>query len=156
MAVDLNTAAARTPSEAEPTSQKSAFAHVLRDDRWPDRLATAMFVFSALVVVATFVPPLRRYFRQYDDIISMLTIPIVPNLVYAAVLISVGIALRRRLRAAWWIFVIWWIIIPQLARISSIISGGPLLQVAGLVIMSAVLVIVWRAKPQFQARGRLR
>jgi lysyl-tRNA synthetase class 2 len=156
MAVDLNTAAARTPSEAEPTSQKSAFAQVLRDDRWPDRLATAMFVFSALVVVATFVPPLRRYFRQYDDIISMLTIPIVPNLVYAAVLISVGIALRRRLRAAWWIFVIWWIIIPQLARIISIISGGPLLQIAGLVIMSAVLVIVWRAKPQFQAHGKLR
>jgi lysyl-tRNA synthetase, class II len=156
MAVDLNTAAARTPSEPEPTAQKSAFAQVLRDDRWPDRLATAMFVFSALVVVATFIPPLRRYFRQYDDIISMLTIPIVPNLVYAAVLISVGIALRRRLRAAWWIFVIWWIIIPQLARIFSIISGGPLLQIAGLVIMSAVLVIVWRAKPQFQAHGKLR
>jgi len=115
-----------------------------------------MFVFAALVVVATLIRPLRRYFLRWDDVVSMLTIPIVPNLVYAALLISVGIALRRRLRAAWWIFVIWWIILPQLFRIFSIISGGPLLQLAGLVIMSAVLVIIWRAKPQFQARGRLR
>ena len=70
-----------------------------------------------------------------------------------SLLISVGVALRRRLRAAWWIFVIWWIILPQLVRIFSIIGGGPLLQVAGLVIMSVVLVILWRARPQFQARG---
>jgi lysyl-tRNA synthetase class 2 len=156
MAVDLNTSAERTPAEAEPAAHKAAITQVLRDDRWPDRLATAMFAFAALVVVATFIPPLRRYFLQWHDVVSMLTIPIVPNLVYAALLISVGVALRRRLRAAWWIFVIWWIIIPQLARIFSIISGGPLLQIAGFVIMSAVLVIVWRAKPQFQARGKLR
>jgi lysyl-tRNA synthetase, class II len=157
MAVDLNTSAERTPTEAEPTSQKFARAQVLlRDDRWPDRLATAMFAFAALVVVATFIPPLRQYFLQWHDIVSMLTIPIVPNLVYAALLISIGVALRRRLRAAWWIFVIWWIILPQLGRIFSIISGGPLLQIAGLVIMSFVLVILWRARPQFQARGARR
>ena len=156
MAVDLNTSADRRSAEAEPAAHKPVRTDVLRDDRWPDWLATAMFVSAAFVVVATFIPPLRRYFRQWDDIVSMLTIPLVPNLVYAALLIAVGIALRRRLRAAWWIFVIWWIILPQLARIFSIISGGPLLQIAGLVIMSAVLVIVWRAKPQFQARGRPR
>ena len=158
MAVDLNTSAERTPAEAEPTSQKFARAQVLlRDDRWPDRLATAMFAFAVLVVVAAFIPPLRRYFLQWHDIVSMLTIPIVPNLVYAALLISVGVALRRRLRTAWWIFVIWWIILPQLGRIFSIISGGPLLpQIAGLVIMSFVLVILWRARPQFQARGSRR
>ena len=157
MAVDISTSAERKPTEAEPASQKFARAQVLlRDDRWPDRLATAMFAFAALVVVATFIPPLRRYFLQWHDIVSMLTIPIVPNLVYAALLISVGVALRRRLRAAWWIFVIWWIILPQLGRIFSIISGGPLLQIAGLVIMSFVLVILWRARPQFQARGSRR
>ena len=156
MAVDLNTSADRRSAEAEPAAHKPVRTDVLRDDRWPDRLATAMFAFAAFVVVVTFIPPLRRYFRQWDDVVSMLTIPIVPNLVYAALLIAVGIALRRRLRAAWWIFVIWWIILPQLARIFSIISGGPLLQIAGLVIMSAVLVILWRAKPQFQAHGRLR
>jgi lysyl-tRNA synthetase, class II len=157
MAVDLNAAADRSPVEAEPAAHKPSHAHGLRDDRWPDRLATAMFVIAALVVVATFIPPLRHYFRQWHDIVSMLTIPIVPNLVYAAVLIAVGIALRRRLRAAWWIFVIWWIILPQLGRIYSIITGGPLLpQIAGFVIMTVVLVILWRAKPQFQARGRSR
>ncbi|HEY6810982.1 MAG TPA: bifunctional lysylphosphatidylglycerol synthetase/lysine--tRNA ligase LysX [Propionibacteriaceae bacterium] len=155
MAVDLNASADRTSVEAESAARKPALIQAIRDDRWPDRLATAMFIFSALVVVATFIPPLRRYFRQWHDIVSMLTIPIVPNLVYAAVLIAVGVALRRRLRAAWWIFVIWWIILPQLGRIFSIISGGPLLpQIAGFVIMSAVLVVLWRAKPQFQARGR--
>jgi lysyl-tRNA synthetase, class II len=153
MAVDLNTSAERTPLEAEPAAHKPAITRVLRDDRWPDWLATAMFAFAALVVVATFVPPLRRYFLQWHDVVSMLTIPIVPNLVYAALLISVGVALRRRLRAAWWILVIWGIILPQLGRIFSIIAGGPLPQIAGLVIMSAVLVIVWRARPQFQARG---
>jgi lysyl-tRNA synthetase, class II len=156
MAVDLNAAEDRTAFEGEPAVHKPARIQGIRDDRWPDRLATAMFAFSAFVVVITFIPPLRHYFQRYYDIVSMLTIPIVPNLVYAALLIAVGIALRRRLRAAWWIFVIWWIILPQLARIVSIISGGPLLQIAGLVIMSAVLVILWRAKPQFQARGRLR
>ncbi len=156
MAVDLNTTADRTSAEAEPAQHKPVRTDVLRDDRWPDWLATAMFAFAALVVVATFIPPLRRYFARSHDVVSMLTIPIVPNLVYAALLIAVGIALRRRLRAAWWIFVIWWIILPQLARIVSIFSGGPLLQIAGLVIMSAVLVILWRAKPQFQARGRVR
>ena len=119
-------------------------------------LATAMFAFAALVVVARLIPPLRRYFEQGYDVVSMLTIPIVPNLVYAALLIAVGVALRRRLRAAWWVLVIWLIIIPQLARIYSIITGGPLLQIAGLVIMTAVLVIVWRAKSQFLARGVLR
>jgi lysyl-tRNA synthetase class 2 len=156
MAVDLRTSADRTSLEAEPAAHKPSRIGI-RDDRWPDRLATAMFVFSALVVVATFIPPLRRYFRQWHDIVSMLTIPIVPNLVYAALLIAVGIALRRRLRAAWWIFVIWWIILPQLGRIFSIISGGPLIpQIVGFVIMSAVFVVLLRAKPQFQARGRAR
>ena len=156
MAVDVNTSAERTPAEAEPAAHKAAINQVLRDDRWPDWLATAMFAFAALVVVATFIPPLREYFLRWHDVVSMLTIPIVPNLVYAALLISVGVALRRRLRAAWWIFVIWWVIIPQLVRIFSIIGGGPLLQIAGLVIMSAVLVILWRARPQFQARGARR
>ena len=124
MAVDLNASAERTPADRPEATERPAHTH-LRDDRWPDRLATAMFAFAALVVVATVIPPLRRYFVQWHDVVSMLTIPIVPNLVYAALLIAVGVALRRRLRAAWWIFVIWWIVIPQLARIYSIITGGP-------------------------------
>ena len=153
MAVDLNTSADRGSAEVEPAASKPARGQVIHDDRWPDRFATAMFAFAALVVVSTFIPALRRYFRHYDAI-SMLTIPIVPNLVYAALLIAMGIALRRRLRAAWWIFLIWWIVLPQLVRIGSLATGGSLLQIGGLVIMTAVLVILWRARPQFQAHGR--
>ena len=155
MAVDLNTSADGASAEVEPAATKPARAQVLNDDRWPDRLASAMFAFAFLVVVSTFILPLRRYFRHYDAV-SMLTIPIVPNLVYAALLIAIGIALRRRLRAAWWIFVIWWIILPQIVRIVSLATGGSLLQIGGLVIMSAVFVILLRAKHQFQARGRPR
>ena len=157
MAVDLNTSAERTPADkAEAGAEKPVRTGLLRDDRWPDWLATAMFAFAALVVVATFIPPLRRYFLRWHDVISMLTIPIVPNLVYAALLIAMGIALRRRLRTAWWLLIIWWIILPQIARIYSIITGGPLLQIVGLVIMSVVLVIVWRARSQFLAHGVVR
>ena len=157
MAVDLNTSAERTPADkAEAGAEKPVRTRLLRDDRWPDWLATAMFAFAALVVVATFIPSLRRYFLRWHDVISMLTIPIVPNLVYAALLIAMGIALRRRLRTAWWLLIIWWIILPQLGRIYSIITGGPLLQIVGLVIMSLVLVIVWRARSQFLAHGVVR
>ena len=157
MAVDLNTSAERTPADrAEAGAEKPVRTGLLRDDRWPDWLATAMFAFAALVVVATFIPPLRRYFLRWHDVISMLTIPIVPNLVYAALLIAMGIALRRRLRTAWWLLIIWWIILPQIGRIYSIINGGPLLQIVGLVIMSVVLVIVWRARSQFLAHGVVR
>ena len=157
MAVDLNTSAERTPADkAEAGAEKPVRTRLLRDDRWPDWLATAMFAFAALVVVATFIPSLRRYFLRWHDVISMLTIPIVPNLVYAALLIAMGIALRRRLRTAWWLLIIWWIILPQIGRIYSIITGGPLLQIVGLVIMSVVLVIVWRARSQFLAHGVVR
>ena len=155
MAVDLNTSTDGASDEVEPAATKPARVQVLNDDRWPDRLASAMFAFAFLVVVSTFILPLRRYFRHYDAV-SMLTIPIVPNLVYAALLIAIGIALRRRLRAAWWIFVIWWIILPQIVRIVSLATGGSLIQIGGLVIMSAVFVILLRAKHQFQARGRPR
>ena len=77
MAVDLNTSAERTPADrAEAGAEKPVRTGLLRDDRWPDWLATAMFAFAALVVVATFVPPLRRYFLRWHDFVSMLTIPI--------------------------------------------------------------------------------
>ena len=28
-----------------------------------------------------------------------------------------AVALRRRLRAAWWVLVIWWLVLPELGRI---------------------------------------
>ncbi|HET6293610.1 MAG TPA: bifunctional lysylphosphatidylglycerol synthetase/lysine--tRNA ligase LysX [Kribbella sp.] len=122
------------------------------DDRWPDHFAAAMFVFAALVTVVAVVPPWRNYFAREQDVVSMLTIPVVPSLVYAALLAAMGVALRRRLRAAWWLLVLWWLILPELARIASLIDGGSLVQLAGLVVIAGVLVVAWRARPQFAAR----
>lgn len=121
------------------------------DDRWPDHFAAAMFVFATLVTIVAVVPPWRNYFAREEDIISMLTIPIVPSLVYAALLTAMGVALRRRLRAAWWLLVLWWLILPELYRIITLLDGGSLLHVIGFVLIAGVLVIAWRARPQFAA-----
>ena len=122
------------------------------DDRWPDYFAAAMFVFAAFVVIVALIPPWRNYFAGAQDVVSMLTVPIVPSLVYAALFTAMGVALRRRLRAAWWILVLWWLILPELARIASLIDGGPVVQIVGLVLIAGVLVVAWRALPQFTAR----
>ncbi|GEK22399.1 bifunctional lysylphosphatidylglycerol synthetase/lysine--tRNA ligase LysX [Cellulomonas xylanilytica] len=122
------------------------------DDRWPDRFAAVMFVASALVLVTAAIPPLRQYFMRSDDVVSTLTIPIIPNIVYAALLACVAVALHRRLRAAWWVLVIWWLLLPQVGRISELADGGSLLNVAGLVLVTAGLVVAFRARPQFSAR----
>ena len=93
------------------------------DDRWPDRFAAVMFLASALVLVSAAIPSLRHYFAQDDDVVSMLTIPIIPNIVYAALLACIAVALHRRLRAAWWVLVIWWLLLPQVGRIVDLADG---------------------------------
>ncbi|HET9648420.1 MAG TPA: bifunctional lysylphosphatidylglycerol synthetase/lysine--tRNA ligase LysX [Microlunatus sp.] len=125
----------------------------LRDDRWPDRFATAGFGYALIVVIGVLVPPLHRYLRQPDDIISVLTIPVVPNLVYAALLILVAVGLRRRLRAAWWVLLLWWLIIPELGRLLSMIAQVTVSVVIGFVLMGAVTVVAIRVRGQFSARG---
>ncbi|WP_426594057.1 bifunctional lysylphosphatidylglycerol synthetase/lysine--tRNA ligase LysX [Cellulomonas sp. McL0617] len=124
------------------------------DDRWPDRIAAAMFLALAVVLVSAVIPPLRHYFMRVDDIVSILTIPIIPNIVYAALLASIGVALNRRLHSAWWLLVIWWFVLPQLGRIFSLIDGGSWWNAVGLVLVSAVLVQLWRCRRQFRARTR--
>ena len=56
------------------------------EDRWPDRFAAAMFAFAGFVFVVALVPPWHSYFDRTDDAVSLLTIPIVPSLIYAALL----------------------------------------------------------------------
>ena len=87
-----------------------------------------------------------EYFSSDDDILSLLTIPIIPNVVYGALLASIGVALNRRLRAAWWLLVIWWIVLPQLARVVALLDGGSWLNAVGFVLMSVVLVQLWRCR----------
>ncbi|MFI6833107.1 bifunctional lysylphosphatidylglycerol synthetase/lysine--tRNA ligase LysX [Kribbella sp. NPDC050241] len=149
MSTTVDTAA--LPAESRARTRSVGVLKPL-DDRWPDRFAAAMFVFAALAAIVALVPPWRNYFAREEDIVSMLTIPIVPSLVYAALLTAMGVALRRRLRAAWWLLVLWWLILPELARIASLLDGGSLIQIAGFVLIAGVLVIAWRARPQFAAR----
>jgi lysyl-tRNA synthetase, class II len=137
--------------EAPPARRRDA---ALLDDRWPDRFAAATFAFAALVVVAAFVPALRRYFSQPDDLVSALSIPIVPNVVYGSLLAAVGVGLLRRLRAAWWIFFIWFLVLPELGRVIAMLTGAASMgQALGLVLVGAAIVLAVRVKPQFAARG---
>src|SRR4051812_26552163 len=105
------------------------------DDRWPDRFAGAMLVATVFVAVVALVPPWRHYFASSNDVVSLLTIPIVPSLVYAALLAVTAVALRRRLRAAWWILLVWWLALPQLGRIVDLVDGeSVVLNAIGLVL----------------------
>ena len=125
----------------------------LRDDRWPDRFAAFTFALAAVVLVAWVVPPLHRYFNRVDDPVSLVLVPIVPNLVYAALLIALAVGLRRRLRAAWWVFVVLLFVLPSIGRVESVVAGDDVVMcIVGLVIAVVVLVVAVRARSQFTAR----
>ena len=121
-------------------------------DRWPDRFAAALYLFGAFTIVVAIVPTWRHYFSRSDDLLSVLTIPVVPSLVYAALLFVVGAALRRRLSAAWWLFVVWWLLLPALSLVLSLLDEFRVDVALGLVLVAAVTVVAVLAKPQFVAR----
>ncbi|HYI53021.1 MAG TPA: bifunctional lysylphosphatidylglycerol synthetase/lysine--tRNA ligase LysX [Microlunatus sp.] len=146
------------PADPEPQAvERRPRVTFLLDDRWPDRFASAMLLASAFVLVITFVPPWRRYFAREWDFVSLLTVPLLPGFVYAALLLVMAVGLRRRLRAAWWLLLIWWLILPQLGRLVFLISGRAtdaqtVQLIIGLVAMTAVIVLLFRVKQQFSAR----
>ncbi len=123
------------------------------EDRWPDRFAAAMFAFAGFVFVVALVPPWHSYFDRTDDAVSLLTIPIVPSLIYAALLFVMAVALRRRLRAAWWVLMIWWLVIPEISRVIAIAQGEHVvLATIGFVLVAAVIVLAVRVRTHFVAR----
>jgi len=124
----------------------------MRDDRWTDRLAGSAFLFAFLVIVVTLVHPWHRYFAREDDVFSLLLVPVVPSLTYGALLLVLAVALRRRLRAAWWILIVWWLAVPQLGRLLNLVEGPRrVLSAIGLLIVAAAMVPVVRARKQFVA-----
>jgi lysyl-tRNA synthetase, class II len=125
----------------------------LRDDRWPDRFAALIFALAALVLVAWAVPVLHRFFGHVDDPVSLGLLPVVPNLVYAALLIVLAVGLRRRLQAAWWFLVVLLLVVPSIARAQAVVAGDELLfNVIGLTVSVVLLVVAVRARSQFSAR----
>ena len=115
------------PAEVRPeprrTTATQSTATEPAAERWPDRIASALFLAATFVAVVAVVPAWRDFFLAPDDPLSLLTIPVVPSLVYAAVLFVVGVAVRRRLRAAWWLVTVWWLVVPELGRVATIVAG---------------------------------
>lgn len=121
-------------------------------DRWPDLLAAAAFVFAAFVVVITFVPPWYRYFAADDDILSLLLVPVYPGLVYAALLYVMGVALRRRLRPALVLTIVWWFVVPSIGRVwNALDDDHRVLNILGLLVSLALVMLAWRVRAQFVA-----
>jgi lysyl-tRNA synthetase class 2 len=145
---------AQTPHQAAGTSSPRRAWARLRDDRWPDRFATAVVVLSVLVLVVSAVPAWRAYFAREADLLSTLLVPVVPNLVYAALLFALAVGLRRRLRAAWWVAVLWLLVLPEVDRVAALLTGEvTAARVIGAVLVAGLLVLAVRVKQQFAARA---
>ena len=119
------------------------------DDRWPDRFAAVMYAFAAFTVVVSSLPDWRAYFSRPEDVVSALTIPVFPSLAYAALLAVMGAALRRRIPAAWWLAFVWWLLLPEIARVAFLAEDWDLASVVGLVLVAAAMVLAWRVRYQF-------
>ncbi len=125
----------------------------VRDDRWPDWLATLTFGVAGLSFAATLVPPWRRYFARTDDLFSAVVVPVVPNLVYVAVLVGLAVGLRRRLRPAWWAFLLLLVVLPGLARVGYVATGqNRWPNAVGLLLTVALLVVTVSSRRDFAAR----
>ncbi|GAB3659709.1 bifunctional lysylphosphatidylglycerol synthetase/lysine--tRNA ligase LysX [Nocardioides korecus] len=125
----------------------------VKDDRWPDRSAALMLVFAGLVFVVAVVDPWRDYMQQRVDPISAVTIPLVPTLVYSALLFVMAVGLRRRLRAAWWLVMLWWLGFPEVARAVDLATGrGTVPEAVGLVLAGAAMVVMLRFRKQWSVR----
>jgi lysyl-tRNA synthetase class 2 len=125
----------------------------IRDDRWPEWLATLCLAVALLSLVVGIVPPWRRYFSATDDVVSAVLLPVVPNLVYVAVLVALGVGLRRRLRAAWWAFLLVLVVLPGLGRLGFVAADtNRWANAVGLVVTVLLLVAMVASRRYFTAR----
>ncbi|MBC9226653.1 bifunctional lysylphosphatidylglycerol synthetase/lysine--tRNA ligase LysX [Aeromicrobium sp. 636] len=122
-------------------------------DRWPDVFAAAGFAFASFVLVITVVPPWYRHFARSNDVVSLLVAPVVPGLVYTALLFVIAVALRRRLRAALVVVVLWWFVVPSIGRLWAVANGEHrVLNLLGLLVSAVLVTLAWRVRDQFVAR----
>lgn len=119
------------------------------DDRWPDRFAAVMYGFAVFTLVVSCVPDWRAYFTRPEDVVSALTIPVYPSLAYAALLAVLGAALRRRISAAWWLTFVWWLLLPEVARVLFLSEDWDWPSAIGLVLGAAAMILAWRVRDQF-------
>ncbi|WP_159807816.1 bifunctional lysylphosphatidylglycerol synthetase/lysine--tRNA ligase LysX [Cellulomonas citrea] len=142
---DAHGAVTRPARDPRPGSQ---------DDRWPDWLSSTCLALATLVVVASAVPGLRHYFARPDDVVSILLLPVLPNLTYAALLVVLAVGLRRRMRSAWRAFLLLLVLLPALGRVRDVLLGERVvLNVIGLVGTVVFLVLAFHAGRQFPARS---
>lgn len=123
------------------------------EDRLPGRAAGLAWALATLVLAVTVVPPWHAYFVRTADPVSLVGLAVVPSLVYGSLLVVLAVALRRRLRAAWWLAVVWWLVLPQVTRVVLVVRGEHVVPaVVGLVLTSALLVAALRGRRSFVAR----
>jgi lysyl-tRNA synthetase class 2 len=147
------TTALASPRAATNGRRRLPLRVPVKDDRWPDWLASICLALAALTVVVSVIPPFRRYFSGSDDIVSALVVPVIPNLVYAAVLVALAAGLRRRLRAAWWFVVVMLVVLPGLGRLGFVADGvDRWANLIGLVVTVFVLTALIRSRHAFAAR----
>ena len=148
-----------TPAQppARPVEVTTAAKRDVSHDRWPERFATGLLGFAAFVLVITLVPPWHRYFSHGADIVSLVAFPVVPNLVYAALLGALAIGLHRRMRAAFWVGFIWLLVLPQIGRLLELAwSLHGVLPGIGFLVNLVVIVLAWRTRREFPARAARR
>ncbi|MFC0673772.1 bifunctional lysylphosphatidylglycerol synthetase/lysine--tRNA ligase LysX [Brachybacterium hainanense] len=124
-----------------------------RDDRWPDRFAFVLLAFAVFNLLVSLQPHWHRVFSGPWDPVSVLFLPVLPGLTYTALLFVLGMALRRRLRAAWWMLLLWWLLVPQISRVIEVMDGyHPVLAGIGLALNTAAIAVLVLARGQFVAR----
>ena len=143
---------ARTEDAASVTVEGAASRAVPNralDDRWPDRFAAVMYSFAVFTIVVSSMPDWRAYFARPEDVVSAMTIPVYPSLAYAALLAVMGAALRRRISAAWWLTFVWWLLVPEVARVLFLLEDWDWPSAIGLALAAAAMVLAWRVRYQF-------
>ncbi|MDT5027713.1 MAG: lysyl-tRNA synthetase, class, partial [Micromonosporaceae bacterium] len=118
--------------------------------RVPDALATLFAVIAWLCALLALVPLLRNRTEPVRVAAEYLSIPIRPNLAYAAFVGLIAASLRRRTRISWWIVVLFYFGPSFVASLVSSITEPPLLISAA--ILFVLLGFTFAARREFSAR----